>query len=291
MKRIVLFLLTNIAVLALLSLVLFIVERVFGLRISGGGYGALLVFSAIFGFGGALISLAMSKWIAKRTMGVRVIEQPATTTEHWLLATVARLAESAHVRMPEVGVFESEEMNAFATGARRDAALVAVSTGLLRGMTPAQIEAVLGHELSHVANGDMVTLTLLQGVVNTFVIFLARVIGSIVDRTVLRNDLDESGICFFLTTMIAQVVLGVFASMIVAWFSRYREFRADRGGAELAGRSNMIGALQALQHSEGAPMPEPMQAFGINTERAGGLTHLFMTHPPLEARIAALRAA
>jgi heat shock protein HtpX len=291
MKRIVLFLLTNIAVLALLSLVLFIVERVFGLRISGGGYGALLVFSAIFGFGGALISLAMSKWIAKRTMGVRVIEQPATTTEHWLLATVARLAESAHVRMPEVGIFESEEMNAFATGARRDAALVAVSTGLLRGMTPAQIEAVLGHELSHVANGDMVTLTLLQGVVNTFVIFLARVIGSIVDRTVLRNDREESGIGFFLTTMIAQVVLGVFASMIVAWFSRYREFRADRGGAELAGRSNMIGALQALQHSEGAPMPEPMQAFGINTERAGGLTHLFMTHPPLEARIAALRAA
>ncbi len=291
MKRILLFLLTNIAVLALLSLVVFVVERLFDVRMSGGGYGALLVFSAIFGFGGALISLAMSKWIAKRTMGVRVIEQPSNAAEHWLLATVARLADSAHVRMPEVGVFESEEMNAFATGARRDAALVAVSTGLLRGMTPAQIEAVLGHELSHVANGDMVTLTLLQGVLNTFVIFLARVIGSVVDRAVLRNEREESGIGFFLTTMIAQIVLGIFASMIVAWFSRYREFRADRGGAELAGRSNMIGALEALEHSQGAPMPEPMQAFGINTERAGGLTHLFLTHPPLAARIAALRAA
>ncbi len=292
MKRIVLFLLTNIAVLALLSVVVFIVERVFGIRIGGGGYGALLVFSAIFGFGGALISLAMSKWIAKRTMGVRVIDQPANAAEQWLLATVARLAESAHVRMPEVGVFESPEMNAFATGARRDAALVAVSTGLLRGMTPSQIEAVLGHELSHVANGDMVTLTLLQGVLNTFVIFLARLIGNVVDRAVLRNERDEPGIGLFVTTMIAQIVLGVFASMIVAWFSRRREFRADRGGAQLAGRSNMIGALEALQHSQGGvPMPESMQAFGINTERSGGLMHLFMTHPPLAQRIAALRAA
>ena len=291
MKRILLFLLTNIAVLALLSIVVFIVERLFGVRMSGGGYGALLVFSAIFGFGGALISLAMSKWIAKRAMGVRVIEQPSNAAEHWLLATVARLAESVHVRMPEVGIFDAEEMNAFATGARRDAALVAVSTGLLRGMTPAQVEAVLGHEISHVANGDMVTLTMLQGVLNTFVIFLARVIGSVVDRTVLRNEREESGIGFFLTTMIAQIVLGIFASLIVAWFSRYREFRADRGGADLAGRSNMIGALQALEHSQGTPMPEPMQAFGINTERSLGLKHLFMTHPPLEARIAALRAA
>ena len=290
MKRIVLFVITNLAVLALLSVVLFLVEQLFGVRLGGGGYGGLLLFAAVFGFGGALISLAMSKWIAKRTMGVQVIGQPRDEAERWLLATVARLAAAAHVGMPEVGVFDSEEMNAFATGARRDAALVAVSSGLLRSMTHAQIEAVLGHEISHVANGDMVTLTLLQGVLNTFVIFLARLIGNFVDRAVLRNEREESGIGSFLTTLIAQIVLGIFASMIVAWYSRYREYRADRGGADLAGRNNMIGALEALKRSHGEPMPDRLQAFGINAGQGGGLRNLFMSHPPLDARIAALRA-
>ncbi len=291
MKRIFLFIVTNLAVLALLSLVLFVLQQVFGVHLSQGGLGGLLVFSALFGFGGALISLAISKWIAKRTMGVRVIAQPRTETESWLVHTVERLAAAAHIGMPEVGIFDAEEMNAFATGARRDAALVAVSSGLLRGMSRSQIEAVLGHEISHVANGDMVTLALLQGVLNTFVIFLARIIGNIVDRTVLRNERDQGGIGFFVTTMIAQIVLGIFASMIVAWFSRYREYRADRGGANLAGTGNMIGALEALKHSHGEPMPDQMQAFGINSGAATGITRLFMSHPPLDERIAALRAA
>jgi heat shock protein HtpX len=289
MKRIFLFIATNLAVLALLSLVMFCIESVFGVRLGTGGLGSLLAFSALFGFGGALISLALSKWIAKRTMGVRVIGQARTEQEAWLLAAVQRLAGHANVGMPEVGIFEAEEMNAFATGARRDAALVAVSTGLLRGMPRPQIEAVLGHEISHVANGDMVTLTLLQGVLNTFVIFLARIIGNIVDRAVLKNDRDESGIGFFVTTMVAQIILGLFASMIVSAFSRYREFRADRGGADLAGTGNMVGALESLQRSHGEPMPPQMQAFGINTGSASGFMRLFMSHPPLEARIAALR--
>jgi heat shock protein HtpX len=289
MKRIFLFVLTNLAVLALLSLVVFCIEAGFGIRLGTGGLGSLLAFSAVFGFGGALISLALSKWIAKTTMGVRVIGQPRSEQEAWLLAAVQRLAGHANVGMPEVGIFEAEEMNAFATGARRDAALVAVSTGLLRGMPRAQIEAVLGHEISHVANGDMVTLTLLQGVLNTFVIFLARIIGNIVDRAVLKNDRDESGIGFFVTTMVAQIILGLFASMIVSAFSRYREFRADRGGADLAGTGNMVGALESLQRSHGEPMPPQMQAFGINTGCATGFMRLFMSHPPLEARIAALR--
>ena len=291
MKRILLFILTNLAVLALLSLVVFVIEQIFGVRLAGQGLGSLLVFAAVFGFGGALISLAMSKWTAKRMMGVRVIEQPQSDVEMWLVSTVARLAERVHVRMPEVGIFESEEMNAFATGARRNAALVAVSTGLLRGMSRTQAEAVLGHEISHVANGDMVTLTLLQGVLNTFVIFLARIIGSFVDRAVFKNDREDSGIGFFLITMVAQIVLGLFASMIVSAFSRYREFRADRGGANLAGAPNMIGALEALKRSQGEPMPQQMQAFGINTGESHGWMRLFMSHPPLEARIAALQGA
>jgi heat shock protein HtpX len=291
MKRILLFILTNLAVLALLSLVVFVIEQIFGVRLAGQGLGSLLVFAAVFGFGGALISLAMSKWTAKRMMGVRVIEQPQSDVEMWLVSTVGRLAQQVHVRMPEVGIFESEEMNAFATGARRNAALVAVSTGLLRGMSRTQAEAVLGHEISHVANGDMVTLTLLQGVLNTFVIFLARIIGSFVDRAVFKNDREDSGIGFFLITMVAQIVLGLFASMIVSAFSRYREFRADRGGANLAGTPNMIGALETLKRSQGEPMPQQMQAFGINTGESHGWMRLFMSHPPLEARIAALQGA
>ena len=290
MKRIFLFIVTNLAMLALLTLVVFIVEQVFGVRLAGGGLGGLLVFAAIFGFGGALISLALSKWTAKRIMGVRVIAAPQSEVERWLLATVARLTERVHVGMPEVGIFEAEEMNAFATGARRNAALVAVSSGLLRNMSRQQIEAVLGHEVSHVANGDMVTLALLQGVLNTFVIFLARIIGSFVDRALFKNEREDSGIGFFLTTMVTQIVLGIFASMIVSWYSRRREFRADRGGADLAGTGSMVGALQALKRSQGEPMPQQMQAFGINTGSANGFMRLFMSHPPLDERIAALQS-
>jgi heat shock protein HtpX len=220
MKRIFLFILTNLAVLALLSVVVFILEQVFGVHLARGGLGGMLVFAAVFGFGGALISLALSKWTAKRMMGVRVIAAPQTDAERWLLATIKRLADQAQVGMPEVGIFDSEEMNAFATGARRNAALVAVSSGLLRSMSRGQIEAVLGHEISHVANGDMVTLALLQGVLNTFVIFLARIIGGIVDRALFKNEREESGIGFFLTTMVAQIVLGILASLIVSWYSR-----------------------------------------------------------------------
>ncbi len=280
MKRIFLFVVTNLAVLALLSLIVFIVEQAFGVRLAGGGLGGLLVFAAIFGFGGALISLALSKWTAKRVMGVRVITAPQSEVERWLVGTVKRLADQAQIGMPEVGIFDADEMNAFVTGARRNAALVAVSSGLLRSMSRAQIEAVLGHEITHVANGDMVTLALLQGVLNTFVIFLARIIGGIVDRALFKNEREESGIGFFLTTMVAQIVLGILASMIVSWYSRRREFRADRGGANLAGTGSMISA-----------MPPQMQAFGINTGGTGGFMRLFMSHPPLDERIAALQSS
>ena len=290
MKRIFLFLVTNLAVLALLSVVIFVIEQVFGVHLARGGLGGLLVFAAVFGFGGALISLALSKWTAKRMMGVRVISTPQSDVERWLIATVKRLADQVQIGMPEVGIFDAEEMNAFATGARRNAALVAVSTGLLRSMSRAQIEAVLGHEISHVANGDMVTLALLQGVLNTFVIFLARIIGSLVDRALFKNEREESGIGFFLTTLVAQIVLGILASMIVSWYSRRREFRADRGGADLAGRGSMIGALEVLKQSHGEPMAPQMQAFGINTGGTGGFMRLFMSHPPLDERIAALQS-
>jgi heat shock protein HtpX len=290
MKRIFLFVVTNLAVLALLTLVIFIIEQVFGVQLAGSGVGGLLVFAAVFGFGGALISLALSKWTAKRMMGVRLITAPQSDAERWLIATVQRLANQAQIGMPEVGIFDAEETNAFATGARRNAALVALSTGLLRSMSRPQIEAVLGHEISHVANGDMVTLALLQGVLNTFGIFLARIIGSVVDRALFKNDRQDSGIGFFLTTLVAQIVLGIFASMIVSWYSRRREFRADRGGADLAGTGSMISALEALKRSQGEPMPPQMQAFGINTGSAGGFMRLFMTHPPLDERIAALQS-
>ena len=291
MKRIFFFIVTNLAVLALLSLVLFIVENVFGVHLMQGGTGGMLVIAAVFGFGGSLISLALSKWTAKRMMGVRVITAPQSEVERWLVGTVKRLADQAQIGMPEVGIFDADEMNAFATGARRNAALVAVSSGLLRSMSRAQIEAVLGHEVTHVANGDMVTLALLQGVLNTFVIFLARIIGSIVDRALFKNEREESGIGFFLTTKVAQIVLGILASMIVSWYSRRREFRADRGGANLAGTGSMISALQVLKQSHGEPMPPQMQAFGINTGGAGGFMRLFMSHPPLDERIAALQSS
>jgi heat shock protein HtpX len=289
MKRVFLFIVTNLAVLVVLSAALFVIERVFGVRLPQNGLGGLLTFAALFGFGGALVSLALSKWIAKTAMGVRVIDAPQSEAERWLLDTVARLAGQARIGMPEVGIFEAEEMNAFATGARRNAALVAVSTGLLRSMSRPQIEAVLGHEITHVSNGDMVTLALLQGVLNTFVIFLARIIGGLVDRALFRNDREESGIGFWVSTMVAQIVLGILASLIVSWYSRQREFRADRGGADLAGVGGMIGALEALKTSHGAPMPPQMQAFGINTGEGSGFMRLFMSHPPLDERIAALR--
>jgi heat shock protein HtpX len=291
MKRIALFLVTNLAVIVVLT----IVARLLGLdqwiQAQGGSMGGLLAFAALFGFGGALISLAMSKWSAKRMMGVRVIERASNETEQWLVETVRRQAQQAGIGMPEVGIFDAPEPNAFATGARRDAALVAVSTGLLRSMSRDEAEAVLGHEVSHVANGDMVTLTLIQGVVNTFVIFLARIIGNVVDRTVFRNE-DGRGIAYFGTVIVAEIVLGILASIIVMWFSRQREFRADRGGAKLANRESMIGALERLRAvANPHPLPEKMAAFGISGGVGGGLRRLFMSHPPLEERIAALRNA
>ena len=289
MKRIFLFAITNLAVVALLFIVVFIVERVFGVGLAEGSLGGLLVFAAIFGFGGSLISLAISKWMAKRAMGVRVITTPQSDLERWLNDTVARLAQQAKIGMPEIGIFEAEEMNAFATGARRNAALVAVSSGLLRNMPRDQVEAVLGHEITHVANGDMVTLALLQGVLNTFVIFLARIIGTIVDRALSKNERGSSGVGYFMTTLLAQFVLGLVASLIVSWYSRQREFRADRGGADLAGSGKMIAALASLKRSQGEPMPPQMQAFGINTGQTGGFMRLFMSHPPLDERIAALQ--
>jgi heat shock protein HtpX len=291
MKRILLFLLTNIAVIFVLSIVLKIlgVDRI--LNAQGGGLNMynLLIFAAVFGFGGSFISLAMSKWSAKRMMGAEVITQPRSSAEIWLVDTVKRLANMAGIGMPEVAIFDSPTPNAFATGMNKNSALVAVSSGLLRVMDKSQVEAVLGHEISHVTNGDMVTLTLIQGVVNTFVIFISRVVGYFVDRVVLRNEEGRSGMGFFLTTMVAQIVFGILASIIVMWFSRQREYKADAGGAKLAGRNNMIAALETLKKGIAEPLPDQMAAFGINGKPSGGLKILFMTHPPLEDRIAALK--
>ena len=289
MKRILLFLATNLAIIVLLGIVLRLlgVERILDESGTGLNLGALLIFAAVFGFGGSFISLAISKWSAKRMMGVRVITQPANATESWLLNTVRNQAQQAGIGMPEVGVFDSPQPNAFATGARRDAALVAVSTGLLKSMSQQEAEAVLAHEVSHVANGDMVTLALIQGVVNTFVIFLARVIGHTVDRVVFRNE-EGHGPAFWITTIVAELVLGLLATIIVMWFSRQREFRADAGGARLAGRQHMIGALERLMERHPAPLPDKMAAFGIAGGGGAGLKRLFMSHPPLEERIAAL---
>jgi heat shock protein HtpX len=291
MKRIFLVLGTNLAVLLLLGSAIFLIERLAGVRLGRGGAGALLCFAALCGFGGALISLALAKRAAKRIMAVRVISAPRTELEAWLVATVERLAARVEIAMPEVGIFEAEEMNAFATGARRNAALVAVSTGLLQAMPRPEVEAVLGHEISHVANGDMVTLALLQGVLNTFVIFIARIVGTIVDRTLFRNDRGESGSGFILATMAAEAVLGIGAGMIVGWYSRQREFRADRGGATLAGAARMIDALELLKRSRSEALPPEMRVFGIHTGSTGGFRRLFTSHPTLDARIAALRTS
>ena len=290
MKRIVLFIATNLAVL----LVLTIVARLLGLDTwlaeHGENFGGLLVWAALFGFGGAFISLAMSKMQAKMFMGVQVINDSPDPTAQWLVSVVQRYAQEVGVRMPEVGIFDSPAPNAFATGASRNSSLVAVSTGLLQSMNRQEVEAVVGHEMTHVANGDMVTLTLIQGVVNTFVLFLARVVGQIVDRAVFRSQ-DGRGIGSLMTFWVLQIVFGLLATPIVMWFSRQREFRADRGGAKLAGTGNMIGALEDLKRGH-EPLPaQQFQAFGIADGGVrGGIARLFMSHPPLDERIAALRA-
>ncbi len=291
MKRIALFLITNLAILLVLSIVLRVlgVDRILDEQGSGLNMNALLVSSAVIGFGGAFISLAMSKWSAKRLTGARVIESPSTSTEVWLVDTVRRQAQQAGIGMPEVAIYDAPDVNAFATGMTRNSALVAVSSGLLQGMSRDEAEAVLGHEVSHVANGDMVTLALIQGVVNTFVIFLSRIIGHLVDRLVFKTERGH-GPAFIITSIIAQLVLGVLASMIVMWFSRQREFRADAGSARLSGRDKMISALQRLGALHPQPLPDQMAAFGISGTLAHGVKRLFMTHPPLEERIAALRA-
>jgi heat shock protein HtpX len=292
MKRVLLFLATNIAVLIVLS----ITFRLLGFEsyLQEGGVDldlkALLVFSALFGMGGSFISLAISKWMAKRATGAQVIEQPRNDAEAWLLETVRQQARASNIGMPEVAVFPSDQPNAFATGARRDKALVAVSTGLLQRMDRGEIEAVLAHEVSHVANGDMVTLALIQGVVNTFVLFLSRVIGHFVDRVIFRNE-EGHGMGFFLTSIVAQILLGILASILVMWFSRRREFRADAGGARLAGAPQMISALERLRAvADPTPLPDQMRAFGISGG-GKGFARLFMSHPPLEERIEALRSA
>jgi len=289
MKRIVFFLATNLAVLLVLSIVAHLLGVDTYLQAHGSSFGGLLVWAALFGFGGAFISLLMSKAQAKMFMGVRVIGQSADPTEQWLLSVVEHHARGVGVGMPEVGIFNSPEPNAFATGASRNSALVAVSTGLLQRMNRQEIEAVLGHEMTHVANGDMVTLTLIQGVVNTFVLLLARVVGNIIDRAVFRSD-DGRGIASYVTFYALQIAFGLLATPIVMWFSRWREFRADRGGAQLAGTGSMIAALEELKRVH-EPLPaRQFAAFGIaDGSVASGLRRLFMSHPPLDERIAALR--
>jgi heat shock protein HtpX len=290
MKRILLFLVTNFAILIVASVTLRLLGVEPWLDANGINFSSLLIFGAVLGFGGAFVSLAISKWMAKRMMGVQVIENPRSEHEAWLVETVRRLAGQAGIGMPEVGWFDSPAPNAFATGARRDKSLVAVSSGLMQRMSRSEVEAVLGHEVSHVANGDMVTLTLIQGVVNTFVFVASRLVGSIVDRVVFRSE-SGRGPGFWVTTIVAELVLAFLATMIVRWFSRQREFRADGGGARLAGRQNMIAALQALGRGHEESLPEKMAAFGISGRRGEGLRRLFMSHPPIEERIAALQAA
>lgn len=288
MKRILLFLATNVAIVLVLSVTM----RVLGvepyLSANGLNLNSLLIFAAVMGFGGSFISLAISKWMAKKSMGVQVIESPNTATERWLVDTVRRYSEEAGIGMPEVGIFDSPEVNAFATGMSKNSSLVAVSSGLLEQMTRQEAEAVIGHEVAHIANGDMVTLALIQGVVNTFVMFLSRVIGYFVDKVIFKTE-NGTGPAFFVTMIVAELVLGILASIIVMWFSRQREFRADSGGARLAGRQNMIAALERLNSLHPSPLPDRMAAFGISGGGASGLKRLFLTHPPLSERIQALR--
>jgi heat shock protein HtpX len=289
MKRIFLFLATNLAIVMVLSVTMRLLGVEPYLNEQGLNLQALLIFAFVMGMGGSFISLAISKWTAKMSVGAQVIETPSNEAERWLLDTVRRQAQQAGIGMPEVAIYNSPDVNAFATGMNKNNALVAVSTGLLQAMSRDEAEAVLGHEVAHVANGDMVTLALIQGVVNTFVIFLSRVIGYLVDKVVFKTE-RGNGPAFFVTMIIAELVLGILASIIVMWFSRQREFRADRGGAALAGRHKMIAALERLNRVHAEPLPEKMAAFGISGHNGGGLKRLFMTHPPLEERIAALKA-
>ena len=290
-KRVILFLVTNLAIVFVLGIVLNLlgVGRILDEQGLGLDLFNLVVFAAVFGFGGSLISLAISKWTAKRITGARVITQPSNEVEAWLVHTVRQQATNAGIGMPEVAIYEAPDTNAFATGMRRNNALVAVSTGLLRSLNRDEAEAVLGHEVSHIANGDMVTLALIQGVVNTFVIVASRVVGHLVDRVVFKTERGH-GPAFYITSIAAQLVFGILASIIVFWFSRQREFRADAGGASLAGREKMVSALEKLQRSVAQPhLPDQLAAFGISGGVAHGLKRLFMTHPPLEERIAALK--
>lgn len=290
MKRIFYFLATNLAIVLVLSVTMRILGVEPYLNAQGLDLGNLLVFAAIMGFGGAFISLAISKWTAKRMSGAVVIEQPRTQSEIWLVDAVRRQAQAVGIKMPEVAVFDSPEVNAFATGMTKNSSLVAVSTGLLNAMSKDEAEAVLAHEVSHIANGDMVTLTLIQGVVNTFVMFLSRVIGYAVDKVIFKTE-RGTGPAFFVTMIIAELVLGVLASIIVMWFSRQREFRADAGAAKLSSAKKMIAALERLQaQHEPSVLPKQMVAFGIAGGGAGGLKRLFASHPDLSERIAALRA-
>lgn len=288
-KRIALFLITNLAIVFVLSLVLNLLNVGPMLTRQGLDLTSLVVYAAVFGFGGSLISLAISKWTAKRMTGAVVITSPSNEVEHWLVEVVRRQALKAGIDMPEVAIYDAQDVNAFATGMRRNSALVAVSSGLLRAMDRNEAEAVLAHEVSHVANGDMITLALIQGVVNTFVIVASRVVGYLVDRVVFKTERGH-GPGFFITSMIAQMVFGILASIVVFWFSRQREFRADAGAAALAGRDKMVAALEKLRRTAGQPhLPDQMAAFGISGTTGGGLKRLFMTHPSLEERIEALK--
>ena len=287
-KRIALFLATNLAVMVLLGIVLSVLQGVFG--VSLGNNGLLLVMAAVFGFGGSLFSLAISKWMAKRTTGLHLITEPRNEGEAWLLATVKRQAQAAGIAMPEVGIYDAPEINAFATGPSRNNSLVAVSTGLLRAMSRDEAEAVLAHEVSHVANGDMVTMALIQGVLNTFVIFLSRIVGRVIDAALSGNRDGGTGPFYFITVLVLDIIFGMLASVVAMWFSRWREFRADAGGARLAGREKMIAALERLSQTYGeSTLPKEVRAFGISGAVGHGLRKLFMTHPPLAERINALR--
>jgi len=287
MKRIMLFIMTNVAIMVVLSITLRLlgVDSILAENGSDLNIQALVILSGVIGFGGSFISLLMSKWMAKRMTGAVVITNPTSNIEQWLMRTVEKQSEIVGIKMPEVAIFPSPAMNAFATGASKNNALVAVSQGLLDNMSQGEVEAVVGHEMSHVANGDMVTLTLIQGVVNTFVVFLSRIVGHVVDRVILKNN-QGHGIGYFVTVMISQVVLSILASTIVMYFSRQREYIADTGGADLAGHQNMIGALKRLGQVEPEALPEQMAAFGINDK--GGIMALFSSHPPIESRIEAL---
>ncbi|WP_111980227.1 protease HtpX [Algibacillus agarilyticus] len=290
MQRVILFLITNIAIMLTLSIALNIVFAMFGIQAKG--FGGILTIAVVFGFGGAFISLLMSKWMAKRSTGAEVITTPSNTTEQWLVQTVKRHAQQANIGMPEVAIFHSPEMNAFATGANKNNALVAVSSGLLDNMTQAEAEAVIGHEISHIANGDMVTLTLIQGVVNTFVIFLARAIATLIDNATRSNNSNGEGlggIAYFAIVFVLEMLFGVLASMVVAWFSRKREYRADAGGAHLAGKQAMISALERLKSGHESRLEGSIMAFGINSKSK--FMSLLASHPPLDDRIRALKAA